>query len=136
LKKQTSYGPRLIRQNSTPWVQYALVGICAFGLSTLATILFKNWDTVNTLIYESSLAKYETMTGERGPTTYLIFHDDFSALETMANQHEGILGVEQHEGSNVAKMAFTSAKSPLIDEVLQLASVSSMINRNVPMLCH
>jgi len=123
-------------QQSTPWVQYSIVALCAFGLSYLTTILFTNWDTVNTLIYESSLAKYETMTGERGPTTYLIFHDNFAALQNMADNNEGILGVEQHEGSNVAKMAFVSAKSTLIDDVRQLASVSSMINRNVPMLCH
>jgi len=124
------------RQHRTPWMQYIIVGACAFGLSTLATILYRHWGTVNALIYESSLAKYEIMSGERGPTTYLIFHTDFAVLEGMANLHEDILGVEQHEGSNVAKMAFKSAKSPLIDEVQQLAVVSNMINRNVAMLCH
>ena len=123
-------------QKPIPRVSYALVGICLFGLSFLATVLFNNWDTVNSLIYESSLAKYEAMTGERGPTTYLIFHNDMAALQSMASEHEGILGVEQHEGSNVAKMAFLSAKSPLIEQVGNLPGVSSMINRNVPMLCH
>jgi hypothetical protein len=33
-------------------------------------------------------------------------------------------------------MAFLSAKSPLINEVSQLPAVQSMINRNVPMICH
>jgi len=123
-------------QHRTPWIQYFLVGICAFGLSTLTTILVRHWDTVNLLIYESSLAKYEIMTGERGATSYLIFHNDFIVLQAMANTHEGILGVEQHKGSNVAKMAFVSAKSPLVEEVRQLDVVSNMIRRNVPMLCH
>jgi len=124
------------RQNSTPWMQYIIIGCCAFGLSTLATLLVTNWGTVNALIYESSLAKYEVMSGERGPTTYLISHNDYAALQAMAHMHEGILGVEQHAGSNVAKMAFVDAKSPLIEEVRQLAAVSNMINRNVPMICH
>ncbi len=87
-----------------------MVGICPFGLSFLATVLFNNWDTVNSLIYESSLAKYQAMTGERGPTTYLIFHNEMAALQSMARDHQGILGVEQDDGSNVAKMAFLSAK--------------------------
>ena len=123
-------------QKLIPWVPYAMVGIWLFGLSFLTTVLVNNWDTVNTLIYESSLAKYESMTGERGPATYLVFHDDFAALQSLASEHEDILGVEQDEGSNVAKMAFLSAKSPLIEQVGNLPSVSSMVNRNVPMLCH
>ena len=123
-------------ENSTPWVLYALISFCALVLSFLTTEVIRNWDTVNTLFYEASLAKYEVMAGERGPATYLIFHNDYAALESMANQHEGILGVEQALGSNVAKMAFLSAKSPLINEVSQLPAVQSMINRNVPMICH
>ena len=76
------------------------------------------------------------MTGERGPATYLISHTDYAALQTMADTHSDILGVEQHEGSNVAKMTFASAKSPLIKEVGELATVTGMINRNIPMICH
>lgn len=53
------------------------------------------------------------MTDERGTITYLIFHDDFSALQFMADSHAGILGVEQHVGNHVARMAFESAQSPL-----------------------
>jgi len=120
----------------TKWVDYSLVGVCFFGLAYLATLLIVNWETANTLIYESSLAKFEVMSGQRGPTTYLIFHTDFAALQSMANLHEGILGVEQHEGSTVAKMAFQTAESPLIETVGEMPVVSGMINRNVPMLCH
>jgi len=119
-----------------PIVLYTLIGVVAFSFGYLSILLIKNWDTNNILIYESSLAKYEVMTGEQGPTTYLIFHNDFAALQQMAAANEGILGVEQHVASNVAKMAFVDAKSPLISEVRRLASVSNMINRNVPMLCH
>lgn len=117
-------------------VNYSLIAVCFFGLSYLATLLVVHWETANTLLYESSLAKFEVMSGQRGPTTYLIFHNDFNALQNMANLHDGILGVEQHEGSTVAKMAFQTAKSPLIAQVGDLPSVSRMINRNVPMLCH
>jgi len=124
------------RAHRFSWVHYLIVGFCLFGLSTLTTILIRHWDLVNTLVYESSLVKYEVMSGERGPTTYLVFHTDFTVLQAMADRHDEILGVEQDDRSNVAKIAFTSAKSPLIDEVRQLAVVSDMINRNVPMLCH
>lgn len=123
-------------QNAIPWMQYTIIGFTAFGLSILTTVLVTHWDTVNTLIYESSLAKYEMMNGERGPTTYLISHDNYAVLQEMANANEDILGVEQHQGSNVAKMAFISAQSPLIEEVRQLSVVTNMINRNVPMICH
>ena len=102
----------------------------------LATLLFRHWDTVNLLVYESSLAKYEVMTGERGPVTYLVFHTDLAALENITAAHDEILGVEQHDFSNVAKMAFQSADSPLITKVEQLAVVTDMISRHVPMLCH
>jgi len=117
-------------------VPYLIMGFCLFVLSYLATVLFVHRDTVNTLIFESSLAKYEVMSGQRGPTTYLIFHNNFAELQTLADTHDDILGVEQHEGSTVAKMAFLSAQSPLIEQVRNSTAVSSMINRNVPMLCH
>jgi len=125
-----------LQRKSVPMYAYVWIAFCAFGLSYLTTIFVVHWDTVNTLIYESSLAKYESMTGERGPMTYLIFHNDLVALQAMADKHEGILGVEQHTSSNVAKMAFASAKSPLIEQVRHLTVVSDMIKRNVPMICH
>jgi len=124
------------RPAKTPWVQYGIIAFCLFGLSLLATLLVTNWNTVNALIYESSLVKYEVMNGERGPATYLVFHSDFDVLKSLADKHDGILGVEQDEGANYAKMAFISAKSPLIEQVGELAAVHNMINRNVPMLCH
>ena len=125
---------RRLKPNSL--IGYAFYAFGVFGFAYLSTILVVHWDIVNTLIFESSLAKYEIMSGQRGPTTYLICHNDLAALQEFANAHDGVLGVEQHIGSNVAKMAFVSAKSSLIQEVGQLAVVSDMINRNVPMLCH
>ncbi len=62
-------------------------------LSFLATLLVTHWDTANTLIYESSLARYEVMNGQRGPITFLVFHDNMPKLLAMAKQHEDILGV-------------------------------------------
>lgn len=107
-----------------------------FTIGFLTTVLVLHWDTVNALIFESNLAKYEIMSGQRGPATYLVFHSDFAALQSMADSSSEILGVEQHLGSNVAKMAFVSVTSPLIQTVAELPEVSDMINRNVPMLCH
>jgi hypothetical protein len=115
---------------------YALVGLALFALSFLASFIVSNWSTVNTLFYEASLAKYETMAGARGPTTFLITHSDFPALQRMAGAHTGILSVEQDEGSTVAKMVFRSAQSELVQKVRSLPSVTGMINRHSPLICH
>lgn len=115
---------------------FIAVVILGFLFGFLLTVVITHWNTINTLFYEGSLAKYEVMSGQRGPVTYLIFHDDFAALQAMADQHEDILGVEHSVGSNVAKMAFASAQSPLIETVNKHAAVASMISRNVTMICH
>jgi len=84
-------------------IRYALFAFILFGIAYLSTILVVHWDIVNALIYESSLAKYEIMSGQRGPVTYLVFNNDFVVLQHFADAHDGVLGVEQHLGSNVAK---------------------------------
>ena len=76
------------------------------------------------------------MSGQRGPVTYLFTHHDLDALKMIASLEEDILGIEQYEYSNVAKIAFTSADSPAIDLIRQNPVVQNMVNRNVPMICH
>jgi len=117
-------------------VECGIIAFCAFLIAYLTTILIVRWDTVNALLYESSLVRYEVMSAQRGPVTYLVFHSDFSTLESLAASEPEILGVEQHAGSNVAKMAFISANSLLIERVNTLPEVSEMLERNVAMLCH
>jgi len=113
---------------STPFAMYAGITLCMFVFSFLGSFLVTNWSTVNTLYYEASLAKFEAMSGESGPTTYLIAHNDYSALQAMADKHAGILSVEQNEGSTVARMAFGAGMNALVKEVEQLPAVTSMIN--------
>ncbi len=124
------------KQANVSGVGILLIGFTLFCLSWLATLLITHWDVAGTLLYESSLAKYEMMSGQRGPVTFLVFHDNLEVLSELADLHEGILGVEQHSKSNVAKIAFNSIDSPLIEVVRQLPQVESMINKRVPMLCH
>ncbi len=115
---------------------YVLVALVSFMLAAAVTSGVQHWGTISALFYETHLAKYEVMTGDRGPTTYLVFHKNLEALKALANEHDDILGVEQSEFSSVAKMAFQSAQSPLIKVVSEHPSVTNMVNRNVPMICH
>jgi len=105
--------------------------------AVLGYFISANWTTISTLFYESSLARYETMTGDRGPVTYLVSHDDLlGELQSLAEAQPDILGVEQDKRSNVAKIAFTTAQAPSIESISAMSGVTGMIRRNVPMLCH
>lgn len=119
------------------WVLYSASGVLFFLFGLGASFIFTSWDTISTLFYESSLARYETMTGDRGPATFLVFHDNIlQDLQTLAAVTEDILGVEQDPRSNVAKIAFTSSDVSAIETVKQMAGVTSMLRRNMPMMCH
>jgi len=46
-----------LQRKSVSMYTYVWIALCTFGLSYLTTVLVVHWDTVNMLIYESSLAK-------------------------------------------------------------------------------
>jgi len=116
---------------------YALLFVLFFLTAWGATALALNWDKAFALFVESHQKKYDVMTGQVGPTTFLVLHDGmFEQLQAMAQKDPEILGVEQDPWSTVAKIAFTSIESASIEIVRQLPGVTGMVNRNVPMICH
>lgn len=126
-----------IEDAAPDWVLYSVAGVLFFMFGLGGSFVFSSWDIISNLFYESSLARYETMTGDRGPATYLVFHDDvLDDLELLASVSDDILGVEQDSRSNVAKIAFTGADVLSVESVRQLPGVTSMMRRNVPMMCH
>ena len=119
------------------WVVYTASGFLFFVFGVGGYFVYSHWHTISTLFYESSLARYETMTGDRGPATFLVFHNGaLQGLQALAAESEDIIGVEQDRRSNVAKIAFTGAEALSIKLVEQLPGVTGMLRRNVPMLCH
>jgi len=116
---------------------YALLFIVFFGAAWGVTALTLNWDKAFALFLESHQKKYDVMTGQVGPTTFLVLHDGIlEQLQAFAKNDPEILGVEQDPLSTVAKIAFTSIESASIEIIRQLPGVTGMVNRNVPMICH
>jgi len=116
---------------------YALLSVVLFLAAWGVTALTLNWDKAFALFVESHQKKYNVMTGQVGPTTFLVLHDGMlEQLQAMAQNDPEILGVEQDPWSTVAKIAFTSIESASIEIVRKLPGVTGMINRNVPMICH
>lgn len=70
------------------WVLYTISGLLFFMFGFGGSFVYSSWDTISELFYESSLARYETMTGDRGPATCLVFHDDDS--NTLRNSNSAI----------------------------------------------
>jgi len=116
----------------------ALVGlfVLVFGTSWLATFAWQNRSLINELFYQASEQRYRTMAGEVGPVTYLVHHKNYTELEAVTQQHDDVLGIEVWEHPGIAAVAFNSNESPSIQVVEELAVVSDMVKRNVPMLCH
>ncbi len=117
-------------------LRYTLLAIGCFFAGFTAAAGYHFRDDINALVYASSQDRQNLLAGEYGPVTYLVFNDDFNQLKQFADSDAEILGVEQALNSNVAKVAFTSAKSPSIEALATLPFVSEMIHRDVPMICH
>jgi len=116
---------------------YVLLFIVLFVAAWGVTALTLNWDKAFALFLESHQKKYDVMTGQVGPTTFLVLHDGIlDQLQAFAKNDPEILGVEQDPLSTVAKIAFTSIESASIEVIRQLPGVTGMVNRNVPMICH
>lgn len=124
------------KKSAHSFAVYAVVAVIFFLCGYIGALLFKHAEAIGAVFHEASLARYEIMAGERGPVTYLVFHDDYTRLQMLASDSDEILGVEQSAGSNVAKIAFVSAQSPAINLVASQSFTGEMMRRNVPMICH
>jgi len=117
-------------------VSYIFVFIIIFFFAWITTFGWQNRELIAELFYESNLEKYNVATGQAGPATFYIYHQDFEALERLSQSSDEILGVEMTKKSGRAAMAFTSAQVNAIETVRSLPAVSAMLRRNIPMLCH
>ena len=116
---------------------YVLLFVVFFLAAWGVTALTLNWDKAFALFVESHQKKYDVMTGQVGPTTFLVLHDGMlEQMQALARTDPEILGVEQDPWGTVAKIAFTSIESASIEIIRQLPGVTGMVNRNVPMICH
>ena len=76
------------------------------------------------------------MTGDVGPVTYLVTHDDPRAFARDALALEGVLGVEPYDYPRLSAIAFENGESAAIERVGELPGVSHLQRRHVPMICH
>jgi len=118
------------------WVGVAVLGLC-FGLIgwLIGFSWVHRWD-ISELWYQASEQKYLTMTGQAGPVTYLVTHNNFDSLEALAMHDEDILGVEVYELPDKAAVAFTRADTASIGRVRDSEFVSVMRQQIIPMMCH
>ena len=80
--------------------------------------------------------RYLTMTGDVGPVTYLVTHDDPRAFARAALALDGVLGVEPYDYPRLSAIAFEDGESAAIGRVGELPGVSHVQRRHVPMICH
>lgn len=120
----------------SPIVSLILLAGC-FVVGWVGSLAYQHRNAILTVFVESHLNKYQVMTEEIGPVTYLVMHEGIlDQLQQVSDSDPEILGVEQHKWSSAAKIAFVSASSTSIDAIGKLTGVNEMIRRNVPMLCH
>lgn len=120
--------PSLVARSMFFLLMMAVGAAGAFGWSKKEALL-KLWYTANE-------QRYLVMSGEVGPVTYLVYHDDYSILENAAYANDDILGVEMYEFPQIAAIAFTRNDAESIPWVGQLPGVRKMLRKQVPMICH
>lgn len=118
------------------WVAYALLSVFVFATTWMGALGWMNRALIADLFYESSLARFRVASGEAGPATFYVFHNDFTTLERLAQENEDILGVELSEYSGIAAMAFTSLETDAVNQIRNHSVVRNMIQKDIPMLCH
>jgi len=121
---------------ATPWISYALIGAVCFVLAWLGSFAWHQRTLIAELFYQSSLVRYGVASGETGPATYYVFHNNFKALEEISQSNDGILGIELTEFSGVAAMAFLSSENDAVSLIRGHEDVKNMVQKNIPMLCH
>lgn len=109
-------------------IMMAVGVLAAFGWSQRDSI-FELWQTANE-------QRHLVMSGQVGPVTYVLNHDDYSVMESVAKEHSDILGVEMYRFPNTIAIAFSNAGTPTINTVREMPGVERMVLKEVPMLCH
>lgn len=117
-------------------VGYGFLFIMLFLLATSASFAWNNRTLITDLFYEASENRYAVMSGEAGPATFYVFHNDFAALEKITQSNEDILGIEPSDYSGIAAMAFVTLESSAVTLINEHPSVRNMVQKNIPMICH
>ena len=112
------------------------MALAAFALGWVATAAVRAAPAAFALYLEAHETKYLVMTGEAGPVTYLVEHDDLAEIEALARADASILGAELHALPSSVAVAFVGAGAPGIGAVAALPGTRSMRRRRVPMICH
>jgi len=85
----------------------------------------------------SSLARYELMTDSAaGPVDYMIYHQNFEALEAKVATDPEILEVNRGMLSGVGRVVFASAASPAINKLRLDPDTGFMVDSTIPIICH
>ncbi|MBX2837174.1 MAG: hypothetical protein KTR35_09990 [Gammaproteobacteria bacterium] len=127
---------QLNQHKLNPFGSLFLLFVLFLAVGWFSGFLWAHWGRINELFYAASEQKYLTMTGDVGPATYLIYHENYSSLEEFADRREDVLGVEFYRFPNVAAMAFKEHDSESIELVTQLETVQRIQYKQVPMICH
>ncbi len=120
----------------TSWPILGCLVLAPATVGWLVGVLWVHWPFVSDMWYEASVQRYLTMTGQVGPVTYLVTHDDFDALQASVASLDGVLGIEVHRHPDRAAIAFQDAGIEAIETVHELPTVSSMQQAYIPMICH
>lgn len=118
------------------WSRAALVAAAAFALGWAAVEAVRAAPAILALHHQANEAKYLVMSGQAGPVTYLVEHDELAALEALARADDSILGAEQYALPSSVAVAFVDADAPGIAAVAALPGTGTMRRRRVPMICH
>jgi|GEM_PF-1044028 len=119
-----------------PWLTCGIVLAGSLALGWLAGLSIAHWPTLSRLWHEASEAKFQAMSGQSGPATWLVVHDDYRALERTVLTLDDVLGLEVHRLPDQAAIAFTHADSASVARVAALPMVQRIERRRIPMICH
>ena len=119
-----------------PAARFLVVPVAAFVLGWLAVAAARAAPGLFELYLAANENKYLVMSGQVGPVTYLVEHDDLAALERLAREDGSVLGAEQYALPATVAVAFADPDAPGIATVAALPGTRSMIRRRVPMICH
>lgn len=124
------------RDIKNQWIGYGFLFLMLFLLAASASFAWNNRQLITDLFIEASENRYAVMSGEAGPATFYVFHNDFAALEKITQSNDDILGIEPSDYSGIAAMAFVNLESSAVSMIKDHPSVRNMVQRNIPMICH